>query len=109
MASENLHAFLRFWAKRWPDRIALWCDGKTITWAELDRASDEIAAGLARAGVKKGDAVGILMSNRLEFAHVMFGVFKAGAMLTLLNVRFTAREMVYPIQDARIRVVVTEK
>ncbi len=105
----NLHHMLRFWATRWPDRHAVRCAGRDMTWGELHGRSDEIAAGLHRIGVRKGDRIGILMHNRIEFIETMFGVMKAGAAVTLLNVRFTPREMVYPIVDAGINVVVTEK
>lgn len=108
MAQLNLHTILRFWATRWPDRLALTCRGIEVSWGELDRRSDEIAAGLAREGVMKGDRVGILMHNRIEFIATLFGIFKAGASAVLLNVRFTPKEMAYPLQDAGIRLVVTE-
>lgn len=105
MPSEQLVSCARFWATRWPDRLALWCDNKSLTWDAFDRASDEIAAGLARAGVKKGDSIGILMHNRLEFMEAMFGAFKAGAAIVLLNLRYTPTELLHPISDASVNVV----
>ncbi|MFC4313845.1 class I adenylate-forming enzyme family protein [Steroidobacter flavus] len=106
--SINLHNMLSFWATRWPQRHAIRCAGRDMTWGELHRRSDEIAAGLHRIGVRHGDRVGILMHNRVEFIESMLGVIKAGGAVTLLNVRFTPREMVYPIVDAGIGVVITE-
>ncbi|MGE4429922.1 MAG: class I adenylate-forming enzyme family protein [Sphingobium sp.] len=108
MTSVNLHGMLRFWARRWPDRLAVRCVGTDLTWGELDRRSDRIAGGLAARGIGKGDRVGILMHNRIEFVEAMFGILKAGAVVTLLNIRLTAREMAYPIADAAVRLVITE-
>jgi fatty-acyl-CoA synthase len=104
----TLHGVLRFWAQRWPDRLAVRCVGKDVSWGELDRVTDRIAAGLAARGVRRGDRIGVLMHNRIEFVETMLGAFKAGAAVTLLNIRFTAREMLHPITDAAIRIVVTE-
>ncbi|MBA2933736.1 AMP-binding protein [Sphingomonas sp. CGMCC 1.13654] len=104
----TLHEILRFWAKRWPDRLAVRCTGTDISWGELDRLSDRVAAGLAGRDVAKGDRIGILMRNRPEFLYTMLGAMKAGAAVTLLNIRFTPREMLHPIRDAGIRLIVTE-
>jgi fatty-acyl-CoA synthase len=108
MQTINLHGTLKFWATRWPDRLAVRCGGRDISWGALDRNSDEIAAGLVRAGVCKGDRVGILMRNRLEFIEVLFGVLKAGAVHTLINIRFTAKELVYPIVDSGLKILITQ-
>lgn len=108
MSTETLHGSLRYWAIRWPDRLAVRCGSRDLSWRELDASSDRIAAGLHAAGVRKGDRVGILMHNRIEFIETLFGVLKIGAALTLLNVRFTPREMIYPVIDAGLAVVITE-
>jgi fatty-acyl-CoA synthase len=105
---ENLHEVLRYWARRWPGRLAIRSGGRDITWGELDHSSDEIASGLHAAGVRKGDRVGVLMHNRIEFVQSMLGAWKIGAAVTLLNVRFMPREMVYPVVDAGLGVVITE-
>jgi len=79
-----------------------------LTWGELHARSDQIAAGLHAAGVRKGDRVGLLMHNRVEFLDALFAIMKCGAATTLLNIRFTATEMTFPIIDAGIRVVLAQ-
>jgi len=106
--SEHFSDLLRFWARRLPDRLALRFDQRDYTWRELDQAVDELAAGLHREGVRPGDVVGILMSNRPDFIETMLAVFRLGGVVELLNIRFTAAEMVYPIIDAGTSLVVTE-
>ena len=51
------------------DRVALRTPGGavTITWAEYNRRVRDIAAGLAALGVRKGDTVGLMLTNRPEF------------------------------------------
>ncbi len=108
MSDVNLHSTLEFWAVRWPDRPAIKCGYDSITWGDLDRRSSEIAAGLVQSGVAKGDRIGILMHNRIDFIVTLYAVLKSGASLVLLNVRFTPKEMAYPLTDAGIKVVISE-
>lgn len=108
MSRINLHAALRFWAARWPERLAVRCPDEDLTWAALDQRSDRIAAGLIAAGVVPGDRIGILMHNRAAFVETMLGVLKCGAALTLLNIRFTPYELVHPVVDAGISIVVAQ-
>jgi long-subunit acyl-CoA synthetase (AMP-forming) len=53
-----------------PERVALRTvgGGVTITWGEYNRRVRDIAAGLAGLGVRRGDTVGLMLSNRVEFA-----------------------------------------
>ena len=99
--TENLHELVTYWASRFADRPVAICRGKVQTWGELDRGSDEIAAGLLAVGIAHGDAVGILMRNSFEFIECMFGAFKVGAAVVLLNVRYTMVEMTHQIVDSR--------
>ena len=50
-----------------PDQVALRFQGESITWAELNQRVQLAAAGLAERGVRPGDRVAILMTNRPEF------------------------------------------
>lgn len=108
MSTETLHGVLKFWATRSPQRIALKCLDEALTWAELDTRSDAIASGLIAAGISKGDRVGILMRNRIEFIETLFAIFKVGAAATLLNVRFTSKEMCYPVKDAALKLAISD-
>lgn len=105
---QNLNEILRYWARRWPERLALRGRDGDLSWGELDRGSDNIAAGLHACGLRQGDRIGILMHNRNAFIETLLGAWKVGVAVTLLNVRFTAREMLYPVLDAGLSLVVTE-
>jgi fatty-acyl-CoA synthase len=107
--TENLHELVTYWASRFADRPVAICRGKVQTWGELDRGSDEIAAGLIAEGMAHGDAVGILMRNSFEFIECMFGAFKAGAAVVLLNVRYTMVEMTHQIIDSRLKIVLSDE
>jgi fatty-acyl-CoA synthase len=98
----------RHWARWQPEQVAVWFEGRSITWRELDIGTDALAAGLAAAGVDRGDRVAVLMLNRPEWIETAIAVMKLGAVVVPLNVRFTAPEVAYVVADARCRLVVTE-
>ncbi len=66
---------------------------RTITWKEFYQKANQIANGLVVAGIKKGDRVGILMTNCLEWLPVYFGILRAGAVAVPLNFRFHASDI----------------
>jgi acyl-CoA synthetase (AMP-forming)/AMP-acid ligase II len=76
------------------------------TFAEADRRADALAAALRSQGVRPGDRVALLAQNELEYIEVQAGVARAGAALVPLNVRITARELSYIIDDARPSVLI---
>ncbi len=98
----------RYWAANRPDAVGLRFEGREFTWLDLERRTDELAAGLAGLGVGPGDRVGLLMSNRPEWCEVAMAALKLDAIVVPMNVRFTATEVAYVAEDADCRVVVSE-
>lgn len=70
---------LRESARKYPDKPAVVFPSERITFAELDRLSDRVAARLAELGVGPGDRVGILYENSLPALAFFWGVLKSGA------------------------------
>lgn len=56
-----------------PDKVALICDDRTWTYAELDRESNQAASALAAAGVGAGDRVAFLDKNAPEYFSFLIG------------------------------------
>ncbi|HMS75419.1 AMP-binding protein [Gordonia sp. (in: high G+C Gram-positive bacteria)] len=75
------------------DRIAIIDDQGALTYAEADRQSTSIAAGLRMIGVSEGDAVALLARNHRGFVLAMSAVAKAGADVLLLNTGFSANQI----------------
>lgn len=109
MAVVDLADIGRYWARIRPDDVGLRFEGRSFTWSELDRRSDELAAGLAVLGVGRGDRVALLMHNRPEWCDALHAAIKLGAIVVPVNVRFTAAELGYVVDDADCRLVVSEE
>lgn len=111
-----LHSFLRDSARQWPNRIALITPARLpvfgpqtheLTFAELDRQSDALAAGLIDMGLKKGDRVAVILPNSTAFAITYFAVLKAGGVVAATNPTYPAPRMQYQINDCDAPIVIT--
>lgn len=80
---ETLGALSREWARRWGDRTAVVDAHSRVTYAELDRRADRIAAGFAGLGVRPGDRVIVQLPNTVDFVTVLFGLLRVGAVPAL--------------------------
>ena len=80
-------------ARRWPQKTAIVDGDRRTTFVELDTYTDRLAVALQGIGVSKGDFVGILAPNCLEFEIAFFGILKAGATVTTINSGYRDREI----------------
>ncbi len=79
---------------------------REITWSVFNEKANRFANYLLSIGIKKGDKVGILMMNCLEWLPVYFGVLKTGALAVPFNFRYSADEILYCSKLAEIDVLV---
>ncbi|CUH95313.1 2,3-dihydroxybenzoate-AMP ligase [Propionispora sp. 2/2-37] len=77
---ETFGSMLRERAGKQGKRIAVTDGEKSVSYAELDRRADCLAAGFARLGLKKGDRAVVQLPNRIEFFEVIFALFRLGAL-----------------------------
>lgn len=105
---HDLATLIRAKARKNGDRPALKFPGRTLTYSELDRETDHIAAGLAEAGVKPGDRFATLLHNRPEFPLLWFGLSKLGAILVPLNTALKGELLRYELDDCQARSLVIE-
>jgi long-subunit acyl-CoA synthetase (AMP-forming) len=98
-------------ASRCPDRVALrTLDGATeITWAEYAERVRKVAAGLASLGVKKGDTVAVMLTNRPEFHVADAAAMHLGATAFSIYNTYTADQIAFLVEDAAPQVAITEK
>ncbi len=81
---------------------------REIDFRTLNAEVDALARGLVRAGLGKGDRVGILALNRVEFLEVLFGSMRAGCVPVMINAKLTADQVRYIVADSGSRVVFSD-
>ena len=75
---------------------------KQLTWREFDNRANATANLLLRQGFGRGNRVGILLMNCIEWLPIYFGVLKTGALAVPLNFRYTADEIAYCVDLADV-------
>lgn len=97
------------WVECAPDRTALICEGRKLTYAELNAAANRAAHRLIAAGVKKDSVVGILLP-RSELLSVMeIAILKAGGAFLGLLPEYPDDRIDYCLSDAGSTVVITNR
>ncbi len=76
-----------------PDRPALVHGSRTVSWAQFDRLTDAIAAGLFARGLNAGDAAGQMLRNSPDYVLAYFGCAKAGVIPVNVNYHYKEREL----------------
>lgn len=95
-------------AVRYPRKAALIMEGTELTYADLDRRSNQLAHALCAMGVETGDRVALLAYNRLDYAVITQAVAKCAALLVPMNFRFGAQEIGHVLTDAEPKVLFLE-
>ncbi len=95
-------------ARRYPDKIALVCDGQRYTFGQLRDRSNRLANGLLSLGARKGDRVAVLAQNCPEYAEIYCASGLAGLLTTPVNWRFVERELVKVINFVEPHTLVLE-
>ena len=79
---------------------------REITWNVLNEKANRFANLLLERGIQKGDKVGILLMNCLEWLPIYFGILKTGALAVPLNFRYSADEIKYCVELADVDILV---
>jgi amino acid adenylation domain-containing protein len=92
-----------------PDALAITCEGRQLTYSELNFAADQIADGLRHAGVEDGCLVGILLDRSPEMVAGLLGIWKAGGAYVPLDPTAPAERIALMLGDAAPPFVLTRR
>jgi fatty-acyl-CoA synthase len=104
-----LSSFIRFHARRTPDRVALVYGDQRITYAELMRRIETTAGWFAARGIRPGDVVALLMKNSPAFLELTFAASHIGAVSLPINYRLAADEVGYIVENAGARLLLCDE
>lgn len=83
-----------------PDREALYAEGRTLTYRQLDERANQLAHHFQSVGIQPGDHVGCHMMNGTEYLETMIALFKIRAVPINVNFRYVHEELRYLYADA---------
>jgi amino acid adenylation domain-containing protein len=105
-ATPLLHDYLIESARRLPDKIALSTREGSLTYAELHRCSEALAAFFAARGVERGDRVLIFAENGAEAVIAFWAALQANAVPSVVSPLVKADKLRYLLDDCRPRALV---
>jgi long-chain acyl-CoA synthetase len=91
------------------ERPALHYFESTLTWADLDRLTDGLAAGLRDLGIARRDRVAVCLQNVPQFVLAMVAAWKLGAIMVSVNPMYRERELEELLLDSGARALVTHE
>jgi acyl-CoA synthetase (AMP-forming)/AMP-acid ligase II len=100
---------LRYAEQQYSYRTAVVCENQRFTYAEFADRAARLGGALKNAGVQPGDRVAFLSMNCHRLLEAYYGVLEAGAVLLPLNVRLSAGELAYILNDSGATVLFLEK
>lgn len=96
----------RYYARRKPNAVVTWFDGRETDWATFDRHVNQVANALIAAGAKHGDHIAYLGKGNDEFFELMFACAKAGLILTPVIFRLATPEVAHIVDDADCKILI---
>jgi amino acid adenylation domain-containing protein len=102
-----LHQLLSETASRLPNKEAVRFQGQGLSYAQLDRLTNQVARTLVSTGVQRGDRVGIYVNKSLASVISVFGVLKCGGVYVPLDPNAPANRLAYITRNCDIQVLLT--
>jgi acyl-CoA synthetase (AMP-forming)/AMP-acid ligase II len=108
MRHDTLADVIRINAATYPEKVAFICQGEQRTFAEYSARVNRLVNALNAAGLSKGDRIGILSSNRIEFAESYGAAEKGGFIAVPLNIRHAASDIAYVVAHSGMKAIIVE-
>jgi amino acid adenylation domain-containing protein/natural product biosynthesis luciferase-like monooxygenase protein len=105
----SVHGLFAAQAARTPDAVAVSFENGQLTYGELERRANQLAAYLRARGVRPGACVGLCLERSVELVVALLGILKAGAAYVPLDPGHPAERLSLLLQEARIGVLVTRE
>jgi amino acid adenylation domain-containing protein len=104
-----IHETFERQALKTPDAIAVSCGNEKLTYAELNRRADQLAACLATLGVRPEVPVALYLERSLEMVIAILGVLKAGAPYVPVDLAYPKDRFSFMLEDTNAPILLTQK
>ena len=95
-------------AKRWPDQVAVRCDGKTITYEKLLELSRKVQRNLVALNCQRGDRIAFCMEKSIESVAIMIGICRAACVYVPIEKQTDAKKIEHILQDCAARLLIVD-
>lgn len=105
--SEPLYELLDASVRKSPSLPCTNFLGRRLTYREIGRQCEAVAAGLQQLGVKKGTKVGLFLPNCPTFIVYYFAILRAGGVVVNYNPLYTVEELAFQVNDSQTELMIT--
>ena len=102
----GIESLLRQETQRSADYLAFTFREGERSYGDFERRTRALAHGLAEAGIRQGDGVGVWLANGAEFFEAMYATWKLGAYVVPMQARLHPEEIAYQCMDSEISALV---
>ncbi|MBK5441552.1 long-chain fatty acid--CoA ligase [Peribacillus sp. TH24] len=106
ISNITLYEMLEQSVSKWSKNEAISYKGEIWTYTQLKNQVDSFAAGLQKAGIKKGERIALILSNCPQYVVAYFGILAIGGVVVQINPMFTKREIQYIISDCAAETII---
>lgn len=106
-ADSTIHGVFKKVVEEYPNHIAIVENGKTITYQQLERYTNQLAHFLTYQGARCGDIIGFCLPRSMNAIICMIAILKLGCAYLPLQERGPSQYNNYLIQDSELRIVLT--
>lgn len=103
-----VHEFLEGSASRFPDKVALICEGQRLTFLEMEGLANRLSNALIEAGFQRQDRGAIFLEPSPEAVVSIFGILKAGGVFLVINPQVKAKKIEYILNDCQVKILITD-
>jgi amino acid adenylation domain-containing protein len=105
---RRVHDLFADQSRRTPDALAVVCGDARLTYSELDRRSDSLAAHLQSLGARPEVLVGIYLERSIEMLVALLAVMKSGGAYLPLDPDFPSERIAHMVADAASPLIITQ-
>src|SRR5687768_7225132 len=106
---QCVHQLFEEQVARTPDQVAAVFEDQQLTYRELNRRANAVAARLQAAGAGPDARVGICIERSLEMLIGMLGILKAGAAYVPLDPTYPQERLAFMVEDAQLHALLTTR
>ena len=103
----QVETFLELSAQRFPDKTALVCGNRRLTYSQIEEQCNQFAHALMAEGVERWDRIAVYLDNSVEAVLSIFSILKAGAVFLMINPTTKVEKLTYILNDCRAKALIT--
>ena len=107
--AQNINDLLEQVVKKYKKKDALFFEGRTIPFRDLDENACKVANALSQLGIKPHDRVALMLPNTPDFVYSFLGILKLGAVAVPFNTMYKGREITHILNDSGAKAIICLK